>query len=218
MALIATSVTDIGLSLTAPGMPLLDVPSMGPGPVIDVTVWKFTGRGIDAGNAAANWVSSFLQTELRLVGFDCNTPRQCDPQWTSGVRATTKFPDGFPILVISRASLADLNSRLSAALPMERFRPNIVIDDVAAYDEDRMHELRAGPVTLRMVKACTRCAITTTEQNTGERDGTEPLDTLKGYRFDAALRGVVFGQNAIVVDGAGEQLRVGQSFDISWKP
>ena len=82
-------------------------------------------------------------------------------------RAVTEFSDGFPILVISRASLADLNSRLPQALPMERFRPNVVIDGVEAYDEDRIHELRAGPVTLRIVKPCTRCSITTTDQQKG---------------------------------------------------
>ena len=94
---------------------------------------------------------------------------------------------------------------------MERFRPNVVIDGVEAYDEDRIHELRAGPVTLRIVKPCTRCSITTTDQQQGAVDGVEPLRTLKEYRFDPQLRGVAFGQNAIVVDGVGEQLRVGQT-------
>ena len=87
---------------------------------------------------------------------------------------------------------------------MERFRPNVVIDGVEAYDEDRMHELRAGPVTLRIVKPCTRCSITTTDQQRGAVDGVEPLQTLKEYRFDPKLRGVAFGQNAIIVDGVGE--------------
>ena len=90
---------------------------------------------------------------------------------------------------------------------MERFRPNVVIDGVAAYDEDRMHELRAGPVTLRMVKPCTRCSITTTDQQLGAVDGVEPLRTLKEYRYDRELRGVMFGQNAIVVSGVGESLQ-----------
>ena len=93
-------------------------------------------------------VSQYLETPLRLVRFDASAPRVCSPEWTPGTRAVTEFSDGYPILVISRASLADLNSRLPKALPMERFRPNIVIDGVDAYDEDRIHELRAGPVTL----------------------------------------------------------------------
>ncbi len=91
-----------------------------------------------------DWASQYLETPLRLVRFDPATPRECSPEWTPGARAVTEFSDGFPMLVISRASLADLNSRLPKALPMERFRPNIVIDGVDAYDEDRIHELRAG--------------------------------------------------------------------------
>jgi uncharacterized protein YcbX len=100
---------------------------------------------------------------------------------------------------------------------MERFRPNLVIDGIGAYDEDRIHELRADGVTLRLVKPCTRCCITTTDQQRGEVDGDEPLRTLKEYRFDRELRGVTFGQNAIVVRGAGQRLRVGESLEIAWK-
>ena len=180
-------------------------------------MWKFHGRGIDCGDAAAAWVSQFLDTPLRLVRFDPDVPRECSPEWTPGAHAITEFSDGYPILVISRASLADLNSRLPQALPMERFRPNVVIDGVDAYDEDRMHELRAGPVTLRIVKPCMRCSITTTDQQRGAVDGVEPLRTLKEYRYDPHLHGVAFGQNAIIVDGVGEQLQVGQRFEVSWK-
>ena len=82
---------------------------------------------------------------------------------------------------------------------------------------DRVHELRAGAVTLRIVKACTRCTITTTDQQIGAVDGVDPLQTLKGYRFDKQLRGVAFGQNVIIVGGVGETLRVGQTFDVVWK-
>ena len=127
-------------------------------------------------------------------------------------RAITEFSDGYPILVISRASLAELNSRLPKALPMERFRPNVVIDGVGAYDEDRIHELRAGPVTLRIVKPCTRCSITTTDQQQGAVDGVEPLQTLKEYRFDkrAARRGVRAERDRRRA-ASGETLRVGQT-------
>ena len=121
------------------------------------------------------------------------------------------------MLIISRASLADLNSRLPKALPMERFRPNLVIDGVEAYDEDRIHELATDEVTLRIVKPCTRCSITTTDQDAGAVDGIEPLATLKKYRFDRELGGVCFGQNAIIVRGVGATLRVGGEFRLSWK-
>lgn len=220
MALIGTRVGSDGLSLTAPGMPTLNVPRAA-GDARPVTVWKFDGRGIECGAEAAAWATKYLETDLSLVAFDVDTPRTCSPEWTQGVHSITEFADGFPVLVISRASLADLNSRLGSKshgpLPMERFRPNVVIDGVGAFDEDRMHELRVGGVTLRMVKPCTRCSITTTDQQTGTLDGDEPLRTLKEFRFDRELKGVCFGQNAIVVGGVGERLRVGDSFDVTWK-
>jgi hypothetical protein len=217
MALIGTSVGAGGLTLSAPGMPELSVPRIVAGPARPVTVWKFDGRGIDCGAEAAAWATKYLETELSLVAFDQTLPRSCSPDWAGDMPAITEFSDGFPILVISRASLDELNSRLPKALPMERFRPNVVIDGVGAYDEDRIHELRVNGVTLRLVKPCTRCSITTTDQERGAVDGVEPLRTLKEYRFDRELRGVAFGQNAIVVDGVGERMRVGDSFDIAWK-
>ena len=152
-----------------------------------------------------------------MVRFDTAVPRVCSPEWTPGTQAVTEFADGFPMLVISRASLADLNARLQKSLPMTRFRPNLVIDGVDAFDEDRIHELRGDGVTIRLVKPCARCAITTTDQQTGERDGAEPLETLKEFRFDRALRGVMFGQNAIPIDGVGRELHVGDEFDVAWK-
>jgi uncharacterized protein len=217
MALLEVRVGAGGLALNAPGMPELVVPRVAGGAARPVTVWKFDGRGIDCGEQAAAWVTQYLETELSLVAFDTSFPRECSAEWTQGIRAITEFADGYPVLVISTASLADLNSRLPKALPMERFRPNVVIDGVDAYDEDRIHELTVGGVTLRMVKPCARCSITTTDQNLGAVDGVEPLRTLKEYRFDRELRGVTFGQNAIVVSGAGERLRVGDSFQITWK-
>jgi len=217
MALINTAADAGALTLSAPGMPSLAVARANGGDALAVTVWKFSGSGIDCGAAAAAWCSEFLATPLRLVRFDQRQPRECDAAWTAGTRATTEFADGFPILVISRASLAELNSRLPKALPMERFRPNLVIDGVAAYDEDRIHELRTPSVTLRLVKPCLRCSITTTDQQLGALDGIEPLATLKSYRHDPQMHGEKFGQNAIIVNGAGAQLRVGESFEVSWK-
>lgn len=217
MALVGTAVERGGLALTAPGMPPISVARSADGAALAVTVWKFTGSGIDCGEEVAQWCSRFLETPLRLVRFDPQLPRECSAQWTGSTRAITEFADGFPILVISRASLDELNSRLAKSLPMERFRPNLVIDELAAFDEDRIHELRAADVTLRLVKPCTRCSITTTDQDAGVVDGVEPLQTLKRYRHDPGLQGVAFGQNAIIVSGIGARLKVGQRFEVAWK-
>jgi uncharacterized protein len=217
MALIATALEGDALALTAPGRASMRVARDAGRDARAVTVWKFSGSGIDCGDEAAAWVSAYLETPLRLVRFDPAQPRVCSAEWTQGTTAVTEFADGYPMLVISRASLADLNSRLPSALPMERFRPNLVIDGVGAYDEDRIHELRTGDLAIRFVKACTRCSITTTDQQRGEVDGVEPLATLKTYRNDRELKGVTFGHNVITTAGVGSTLRVGQTFEIVWK-
>ena len=119
------------------------------------------------------------------------------------------------MLVISEASLADLNSRLEQPVPMNRFRPNVVISGVDAYDEDHLQSLATADVELRLVKACTRCTVTTTDQDTA-RVGAEPLRTLQSYRLHPQLGGPAFGQNAIVTRGAGHVLRVGDTLDQVW--
>jgi len=206
-----------GLRLTAPGMPAIEVPASAHGASLDVVVWRDSCRAIDQGDAVAGWLSGFLAVPLRLAAFDPLHERASSPQWTGDTRALTEFADGFALLAISEASLADLNGRLERALPMERFRPNIVLTGIGAYDEDRIHELHRDGVRLRIVKPCTRCSITTTNQRTGEVEGDEPLRTLRTYRWSKPLAGVMFGQNVIVIDGAGRELRVGDEFDILWR-
>jgi uncharacterized protein YcbX len=174
-----------------------------------VTVWDDTVIARDQGDEAAQWLSDFLRRSVRLVRFDPAQRRETDPAWSGGLPGESAFSDGYPVLVLSRASLDDLNARLPRALPMNRFRPNLVLDGCDAYAEDSLRVLHAGSATLRLVKPCTRCIITTTEQSTAERDGDEPLRTLRGYRWRPELRGVIFGQNAIV-EHAGT-LRVGDA-------
>ncbi|MBS0309561.1 MAG: MOSC domain-containing protein, partial [Proteobacteria bacterium] len=160
------------------------------------------------------WFSSALGTTCRLVRFYSHIKRIANTEWTGGIEAPTLFADGYPILVISTASLADLNEKLLArgrtALPMNRFRPNIVIDGVGAFEEDFTRTITAGEVTLQPVKPCPRCVIPSIDQATGEI-GPSPLDILQTYRADPKIGGgLAFGMNAIVLTGAGQTLRVGQ--------
>lgn len=164
----------------------------------EVDVWRSRVPAFDAGDEAAAFFSDMAGRSLRLVRFDTRHARLSNREWTGGLKAPNLFSDGYPVLVVSEASLADLNRRLSVPLPMERFRPNLVLGGVAAWQEDRLKDLAAGAAELRIVKPCTRCAITTTDQRRGERDGDEPLRTLQTFRYDPTLRGVIFGQNAIV--------------------
>jgi uncharacterized protein len=198
------------LCLRATGAPDLDVTVDQEGAATQITVWKDQFAAIDAGADAAKWLSGFLKTEVRLVRFDASTVRFSDPHWTAGVDVPIAFADGFPLLIISEASLADLNGRLEQPLPMNRFRPNIVLQGLAAYEEDRVTELFDGTLRLRIVKPCSRCSITTVEQTTGEFTGADPLKTLKTYRWSSVLRGSKFGQNAIIVSGVDGELNIGQ--------
>jgi uncharacterized protein YcbX len=109
--------------------------------------------------------------------------------------AYTAFSDGYPLLLLSEASLEDLNARLPEPLPMDRFRPNLVVRGCAPYAEDGWRRIRIGAIELAVVKPCDRCVVTTIDQATGERSGTEPLRTLAGYRNTE--RGVLFGQNVV---------------------
>jgi uncharacterized protein YcbX len=216
LALVETAVDGGVLTLRVPDGPRCVVERSPDAASRAVVVWRDRCAGVDCGDAPAALLSRFLGREVRLVEFDPTVGRRADPAWAGEVVAPVRYADGFPLLLASEESLADLNGRLPAPLPMERFRPNIVVRGLGAFGEDRVRELRSGAIRLRPVKACTRCSITTTNQATGEVAGDEPLRTLKGYRWDARLRGVTFGQNVVVVAGDGATLAVGQRFEVDW--
>jgi len=198
------------LQLSAPGLPPINVDLKQPTVVTEVTVWRDTLPAWDQGDEAADWLSRWTGAPLRLARFDPAQRRYCNPDYVGDRGAHHAFADGYPVLVVSEASLADLNSRLDSALPMNRFRPNIVLSGVEAFDEDHCAELGIGRVKLLLVKPCTRCRITTIDQETAEA-GVEPLPTLASYRHDAELAGVAFGMNAIVSAGAGSSISVGNA-------
>jgi len=210
LATITTAIADGRLELSAEGHSILVVDVQAGGSARPVKIWKDSCSGIDAGDEAAAWLSRVLGDSLRLMRIDEQVPRLADPHYAGAKPQPVTFTDGFPVLLLSRESLAELNRRLPAPIPMNRFRPNVVIEGVAAHAEDVMGSFRSGAVVLRGVKHCTRCSTTTTDQLNGSRDlHQEPLRTLKSYRHDRQLRGVTFGQNCVVVEGVGEMLAVG---------
>jgi MOSC domain-containing protein len=210
LALIEPALGEDTLRLRVPGGAELRVPFDAAAGELEVTCWKDRCAAFDAGAEAADFLTRYLGAPYRLVRFDARRKRPSNAQWTPGIEALNQFSDGFPWLLISEASLEDLNSRLSKKLPMNRFRPNIVVSGLPAFGEDRIHEIFAEGVRLRRAKGCARCIVTTTDQATGTRDGDEPLRALAKFRFDRELKGVIFGQNMILIDGLGAQLRVGQ--------
>jgi uncharacterized protein YcbX len=213
LALIVPRIGSDALELAAAGRAPLRLPfAAAHGVTREVIVWNDRVRADDAGDEAARWLTSFLGAPVRLVRFDATRERRCNPAYVGASGAHTAFADGYPLLVIGEASLADLNARLvakgAAPLPMNRFRPNVVIAGLEPYDEDHLDTIEANGVVLKLVKPCTRCVTTTTNQETAVR-GVEPLPTLAEYRLDRMLDGVAFGMNAIVADGPGRTLEVG---------
>jgi uncharacterized protein YcbX len=195
LALVQPSLRDERLTLSAPGMPPLSVHPTDDGPRRSVGIWRDTVAAVDQGDQAAEWLSTYLGAPTRLVRMPADSVRLVDPHFARTPTDQVGFADGYPLLLISEESLEDLNSRLAQPLPMNRFRPNVVVRGSGApYAEDGWAELRIRDVRFDVVKACARCAITTTDQATAER-GHEPLATLARYR--QVPRGVLFGQNLI---------------------
>ncbi|GFE84440.1 Fe-S protein [Steroidobacter agaridevorans] len=215
LAQIETALSDGQLVLRKPNGADLSLPLNLTGPELEVTIWRDKAAAFDAGDAAATWLTEHLGKPARLVRFDKRHKRASNMQWTGGVEALTQFADGYPWLLISQGSLEELNRRMTTPLPMNRFRPNIVVDGLPPFGEDSVDEFVAGDVRLKVVKPCDRCVITTTDQITGERNSDEPLKALKEFRFDRNLRGVLFGQNMILTGGVGKELKVGQQFEVT---
>ena len=218
MALIRPQLKSDEMVLRAPGMLALHVAVDAVEAPATVTVWRDTVPAWDMGAVAAQWFSDFLGQPCRLVRFDPEHRRLSSMQWTAGIEAPNQFSDGFPVLIASEASMEQLNARLGAgghaAVGIERFRPNVVLAGVDAHDEDRMDLLQVDSpeeeIHLQPVKPCGRCPIPDIDPATAQ-SSPEVGDMLRRYRQDKRLDGAItFGMNAIVRQGAGQVLRVGQ--------
>lgn len=177
-------------------------------PRLDVTIWGDTVGLALADGKANDWLSSTIGRDAAFAFMPDDVERPVNPRYAdAGDR--TSLTDGYPLHVIGSGSLDDLNARLDVSVGVERFRPNVYVEGVPAFDEDDWSEIRIGAVRLRVVKPCPRCSVTTVDPATGER-GTEPLRTLSDYR--RRDDGVMFGQNALH-DGKGT-LRVGDAVKV----
>jgi len=226
LALVSTALDERALILNAPGMSTLVLPFLEAGVAqANVTVWADTFPAHVASDDASRWFSDYLNLPAKLVRYDEKIEREVDRRWTGPFKAVTQFSDGFPFLIIGESSLDELNARLAlkgvAPLSMDRFRPNLVLTGLEAFEEDRIETLRIGHdsegAEFRLVKKCARCSITTVDQRVGKRDPrwpSEPLKTLADYRHDAEVGGLTFGQNAIAIGAKGKLLSVGQEVRI----
>ncbi|MEZ0261500.1 MAG: MOSC domain-containing protein [Alphaproteobacteria bacterium] len=196
LATLSAHVTPAGLRIAGSGKSIDISEPLANAPRLPVKLWKQDIEGFAASGEADAWFSDYLSLPCRLV-YQGDLPRAASEKYAAN--AQVSYADGFPILVTVTESLGDLNVKMPAALPMDRFRPNIVVTGAGAWAEDSWKKIKVGDITLDIVKPCTRCVVTTTDQLTGEKQSNEPLNTLKTFRLlrTPDLTGVVFGQNAV---------------------
>ncbi len=216
MALIQTSMAGRALLIRTPGSscPHAVLTEGYKGTRRTVDIWEGIGSGIDMGDSVATYLSQFLGIPCRLLGRDFENPRL---RYSSvlGQDVALAFPDGYHLLMTSRASLTDLNDRMSEPVMMDCFRPNTVMSGCNPYAEDDLGEVTIGSARIKGVKLCTRCAIPMINQTTGVRnpkikiratgkDGYDPSATLATYRKLPSAPGkvagpVVFGKYFVVM-------------------
>ncbi len=235
MALIRPHLSSAGdLTLHAQGMPVLTVPWLtdtSEPAQIPVTIWRSHTLGFDEGDAAAKWLSDFLELPCRLLRVHPEAERCASPDHVNAWRARHEdgapgfpakhrfgFADGFPLLVTNQGSLDELNQQLQAKghepVPMNRFRPNVVLSGLPAYEEDYLAGMRAGVLTFAFVKRCGRCPVPNIDHLTA-KVGTEPGITLAEHR--QFPEGVLFGVNAVVAGvSPGTRLGIGDSVELMY--
>jgi uncharacterized protein YcbX len=202
MSLIEPTLTDDTLQLKAPGSGIVEVPrNLKSSAPAEVRIWEDTCSAVDCGDAAATWLTEFLKVRCRLVAMGKTFNRAVSAKYSTK-KDQVSFADAFPFLLISSASLRDLNERLDLPVPMNRFRPNLVVSGCDPYAEDGWGHLAIGSLTFRVSKPCARCTVPSVDQTTGV-SGTEPLATLATYRkFEGGK--VYFGQNLVNEQKSGE--------------
>ena len=210
LALVTPTLADGTLTLSAPEYDSLQFGIQTSGTPWLVNVWKSKGvHAIDQGDDAAKWFSDWLGTSVRLVHVAKGYKRIINEQYAVNPDDHTGFADGYPILLTSEEGLQDLNSRLDSPVPMNRFRPNIVVKGCTPFAEDSWNRIRIGNVELAVVKPCARCEVTTIDKETLERS-KEPLKTLGKYRKQKL--GAIFGQNVIPLNQG--MVRLGMTVEV----
>ena len=209
MALLSPRFEGRDLVVEAPDMPPLVIRSWsGEGDRIPVRLWRDQLQLPHPNRNYSEWFSSYLNQPCRLVYLPPTVVRPVEPPYNHP-NWRVSLADGYPLLLLTQASLDFLNERLPAPVTVERFRPNLVIGGGSAHEEDHWRRLRIGAVELAVVKPCARCSIVLVDPSTGER-GIEPLQTLARYRRKPQK--VLFAQNALVT--APGLLRTGHPVEI----
>jgi len=195
MATIRPALTGDALRVSAPGSRPLDIPLAPPRTTPrQVQIWRSFCDALPVGPAADAWFSDVLALPCQLVFMPETTRREVNPAYTAG-EGIVSFADAYPCLLTTSASLADLNSRLPVPLPMNRFRPNLVVAGSPPWDEDEWRTVRVGSVSCQVAKDCDRCVVTTIDQATGRPDGDQLLREMAKFRRTS--QGVIMGRYLI---------------------
>ncbi len=209
MTHIAVEINSDRLQVKAPGVGSIEIPFNLPSAEdVPVVVWDDTVNAVSAGLEAAEWFSDYMGISCELVAMTDRSVRPVNPAYAIQ-NDVVSFADGYPLMLISENSLADLNSRLATPITMNRFRPNLVVEGCDAYAEDSWKEIKIGDVSMHVVKPCARCTIPTVDPETATK-GQEPLRTLSTYRL--VDNQVLFGQN--IIPSHPGTLRVGDQVEI----
>ena len=191
LALVTPTLKNEAVTLSAPDFESMQFAIQSTGTPIPVDIWRSKNvDAIDQGDEAATWLSDWLGISVRLVHIADGFKRKLNQDYAINADDHTGFADGYPILIISEESLQDLNSRLDSAVPMNRFRPNLVVKGCEPFAEDTWKRIRIGDVEMALVKPCPRCVVTTIDKETLAKS-KEPLKTLNGYRNHEL--GAIFG-------------------------
>lgn len=178
---------------------------------IKVRIWDDLTDGVPYPEEINAWFSLHLAKNCRLVKMQEETRRGVDPEYAiRRARDVVSFADGYPFLLIGESSLRDLNSRLDHSVPMNRFRPNLVVSGAEPFAEGEWKQVQIGETVFHLVKPCARCVMTTIDQGTGLSDAPEPLKTLAKYRLvrKNGKNKILFGEN-LIAEAVGKVIKLG---------
>lgn len=216
MAAFRVRVGSKGLSVTSPEGRRLTVPFAPDGEgSVPVSVWGSRCKGDLYSDRINSFFTAELSIECRLVKISDKVKRRVSWQYAVHKTDEVGFADGYPFLIAGEGSLKDLNSRLTEPLPMERFRPNLIVGGSEAFAEDGWRRIKIGKLEFHVVKPCARCVMTTIDQTAGEPDGPEPLATLSKFRLyeRGGKKRILFGQN-VIPESAKGSLSVGDEIKV----
>jgi len=224
LATVSVALTSAALVLSHPSVEPISISLAEPGGNLRlVSVWNDHCKALPESEAVSEWLEAALGEQARgisLVRFATTFTRAVEEDFLAGGEAHTYFADGYPFLITTTGSLDALNSALVAGgntpVPMNRFRPNIVVDADEAWQEDRWATIEGDTYQLTLRKPCQRCKITTVDQHTGTiPTQAEPLKTLLALNTQPHLKGAHFGQNATLTAGEGSVIRVGDAVSVT---